>query len=194
MLEASALAKANIRGEYQYPHRGVFAPWALFRPPSGPRAYRFVFPTLLVASEAGRELYLFDVPTASLSKTIPIPQQGLIPDAVAIDGSPIILYVELGTRHVFVCTKCNVLVIPRDWRPGIETGTRNVVLDFPTMDPVLGRTEVVCRYAAILNPVSETRAVMRRLEAVAQYAPEDTPPVPPVPRIQDFTAGKLPFL
>lgn len=181
-----------ISGE-GYPRRGVFKPWALFRPPNNPRAYRFVYPTLLVASEAGKEVYLFDAPSASLVKTLPIPQDNLPPGAYALDGTLIILYVELGPRHVFVCTKCNVLIISRNWEPGADT--RSVTLDFPTMDPSFRVSDLVRRYAARLAPAphSELNDGMRKYIATApSYPTESTALVRIGPHLQEFTAGKQP--
>ncbi|KAI5117611.1 hypothetical protein M0805_001211 [Coniferiporia weirii] len=130
----------------EFPRRGSFAPWALFIPPYNPRAYRFVYPTLLVGSEEGEELYLFDVPSASLVQTIPIPRESLPPAAFTPEGTVCILYVELGPRHVFVCTMHGVLILPRDWSH--EPGARNVCFDFPTVDPNLRVPQLICHYAA----------------------------------------------
>lgn len=172
--------------------RGVFAPWALFHPPHNPRAYRFVYPTLLVASDVGRELYLFDVPSASLIKTIPIPQHGLPPDAFQSDGTLIILYVEIGLRHVFVCTRSNVLIIPRDWNPSEPEYACS--LDFPTNDPDMRILDFVRHSAARLVLPEDKNYSNDSMTRLALRFPNDDGSsnalVSLSPRVQEFCAGK----
>ena len=173
------------------PRRGVFAPWALFRPPNNPRAYRFVYPTLLVASDVGRELYLFDVPSATLTKTIPIPLQGLPRDAFQSDGTLIILYVEIGPRHVFVCTRCNVLIIPRDLESSEDDYACS--LDFPTNDPELRILDIVRHYAArLVLPQVKHKSNARMTRLVLNYPnerEESTALLSLSPHMQEFCAG-----
>ncbi|KAH8110954.1 hypothetical protein DFH11DRAFT_1690590 [Phellopilus nigrolimitatus] len=129
----------------EFPRRGTFAPWALFTPPNNPRAYRFVYPTLLIGSEDGQELYLFDVPSARLEKIIPIPAEDDV-----LDLGVHISYVELGARHVFVCSPDSVLIIPRS--RSSERGAQSVHLNFPSADPGLRIPQLVRHYAARLVP------------------------------------------
>ncbi|THH20205.1 hypothetical protein EUX98_g8626 [Antrodiella citrinella] len=75
--------------------RGHFKPWALLRSPEWGRAFRFVYPTLLVGSFS--KAYLFDVESGSLVQTVENTQQ--------VDGVPLgeIHYVEVSDQHVFIC-------------------------------------------------------------------------------------------
>jgi hypothetical protein len=58
--------------------------------PEFTRAFRFVYPALLVAT--GNSAYVWDIPTATLVQTIP---------ETGLNGG--ISYVELSSRHVFIC-------------------------------------------------------------------------------------------
>lgn len=75
--------------------RGHFKPWALLRSPEWGRAFRFVYPTLLVGSFS--KAYLFDVESGLLVQTVENTQQ--------VDGVPLgeIHYVEVSALHVFIC-------------------------------------------------------------------------------------------
>lgn len=73
-------------------------------------AYRFVFPTLLVGSEMGRELYLFDIPSATLIQIISLTSYPPVYNSISFG----INYVELGARHAFVCTNQGLLIAPRE--------------------------------------------------------------------------------
>jgi len=85
--------------------RGEFEPWALLRSPEWGRAFRFVYPTLLVGSFL--KAYLFDVESAQLIQTIENTQQ--------IDGEPLgeIHYVEVNDRHVFICGSVELRIFNR---------------------------------------------------------------------------------
>lgn len=50
------------------PTRGEFAPWALLHPPTFTRAYRFVYPILLVVSMT--KAFLYDVRTGVMVQEI----------------------------------------------------------------------------------------------------------------------------
>lgn len=73
--------------------RGHFKPWALLQSPIRTRAFRFVYPTLLVSGHL--KALLFDVPSGELSQTIS--SEEVLP---SIGG---VCYVELSQRHVFIC-------------------------------------------------------------------------------------------
>lgn len=86
--------------------RGAFVPWTAISPPDSVRALRLVHSTLLVASASAQEAYLFDVFSGRLKQTISF--QSLCDAPVEVN------YVELGSRHIFVCTMHDVLVYPLD--------------------------------------------------------------------------------
>lgn len=75
--------------------RGRFRPWALLVAPESTRAFRFVYPTLVVLSDT--TAYLWDVRTGLISQTIPDIQK----NATRTLGS--VNYVEVSDRHVFIC-------------------------------------------------------------------------------------------
>ena len=80
---------AGISGEDK---RGCFKPWALLRIPELGRAYRFVYPTLLVVSLF--RAYLYNAVEGKLTQTI----------ETAADGDDrSIHYVEVNNEYVFVC-------------------------------------------------------------------------------------------
>lgn len=69
-----------------------FGPWALLVLPDL-QAFRFIFPTLLVASV--NQAFLWDLTTRRLSMTILNTQRTFIPQAIT--------YVELSEHLVFIC-------------------------------------------------------------------------------------------
>lgn len=75
---------------------GHFTPWAMLQIPEQTSAYRFVYPTLLVAG--WNTVYLFDVRSGELVQTIRETQQL----GVLAPLGPL-TYVELSARHAFVC-------------------------------------------------------------------------------------------
>lgn len=85
--------------------RGHFKPWALLRSAEWGRAFRFVYPTLLVGSLS--KAYLFDVVSARLVQTIENTQ--------LIDGNSLgeIHYVEVNDRHVFICGSIELHIFER---------------------------------------------------------------------------------
>lgn len=76
--------------------RGQFKPWALLQTPEWGRAFRFVYPILLVS--AMNRAYLYDVESANLVQTIQDTQMN-------IDGIPLgdINYVEINDSLVIIC-------------------------------------------------------------------------------------------
>ncbi|KAF8148668.1 hypothetical protein B0H34DRAFT_736501 [Crassisporium funariophilum] len=79
---------------------GQFQPWALLRMPEPTRAYRFVYPTLLVSSF--QHVYLWDIPSGKLIQTLDDIQNLSAPDAQPDVGLGSIKYVEMSSRHVFL--------------------------------------------------------------------------------------------
>ncbi|KAF8632726.1 hypothetical protein AX15_001722 [Amanita polypyramis BW_CC] len=84
--------------------KGHFVPWALLRPPTSTRAFRFVYPILLVASFVS--VYLYDVRTGVLVQEIRDIQhtEGVTPPPPP--PPPILgelFYVEHSPHHIFVC-------------------------------------------------------------------------------------------
>ncbi|KAI0090764.1 hypothetical protein BDY19DRAFT_992179 [Irpex rosettiformis] len=81
---------------YMPTSKGHFKPWAILNPPESGRAFRFVYPTLLVANM--NMAWLFDVERCELVKTISDIQR-------LVSGSFLgtINYVELSERYAFVC-------------------------------------------------------------------------------------------
>ncbi|CAL1711315.1 unnamed protein product [Somion occarium] len=82
--------------------RGHFKPWALLNTPEWGRAFRFVYPTLLVASMT--KSYLYDVVYGRLVQTIEHSPDGNIED---------INYVELNDQYVFICTADHLRIYSR---------------------------------------------------------------------------------
>ncbi|TFK33146.1 hypothetical protein BDQ12DRAFT_700895 [Crucibulum laeve] len=87
--------------------RGRFKPWALLQMPEITRAYRFVYPTLLVA--AFTRVFLWDIRTGSHFQTIEDIQ--LTPGGGWGLGE--LNYVEVSPRHVFVCGEHAIRVFDR---------------------------------------------------------------------------------
>lgn len=70
------------------------------------RALRLVNSTLLVTSAIAQEAYLYDVISGRHKQTISFRD--------SYDSPVLVNYVELGSRHIFVCTVQDVLVYPLD--------------------------------------------------------------------------------
>ena len=181
MLDIASQARDS---DLPYPRRGHFAPWALFTPSQPPRAYRFVHPTLLVGSERGQELYLFDAPSASLINTIPLPP------SLQIN----ILYVEIGARHAFVCTPHHVLIFSRDWNhDGNADNLHSIFLKFPSPDPELPSPRLSRHNAARLKRI-ESGSIYKSRYIVCAPEPESPQANSAVSRqpemLHEFTAGR----
>ena len=86
---------------------GVFAPFCTLQTPRPTRATRFVYPTLAVVTGDGRNAYLYDIPSATLTQTINIyPAESTVTEDVR--------YVEISARHVFICTVVGLRIISRE--------------------------------------------------------------------------------
>jgi len=117
--------------------RGHFKPWAMLRMPTPTRAYRFVYPTLLVASED--EAYIWDIPSATLSQ--------IIHDTRMEGELKEINYVELSARYVFLCREDVLRIFSR------ENGC--FVIDIPlTTTPTADWKYSLGNQEAITNPTA----------------------------------------
>ncbi|KAH8087855.1 hypothetical protein BXZ70DRAFT_1067649 [Cristinia sonorae] len=76
--------------------RGHFRPWALLHCPEWGRAFRFVYPTLLVGSF--NKAYFYNVESAQVIQVIEDTQQ-------IVDGNFMgdLYYVEVNTQHALIC-------------------------------------------------------------------------------------------
>jgi hypothetical protein len=75
------------------PRRGVFAPWGVLQLSLAVRCYRFVYPDMLLAAPRTADVY--DVRTMTLVRTLGETQAQM--------GNMHLRYVDLNTRHVFIC-------------------------------------------------------------------------------------------
>lgn len=92
-MYAAAVAAAAHRSSAP---RGHFKPWALIQMPDFGRAFRFVYPTLLVAAED--QAFLWDIPTARHIATI-----SDIQTRIGNSSLGRITYVEVNDRYVVIC-------------------------------------------------------------------------------------------
>lgn len=146
---------AALRASYFHPNdsdRGRFRPWALLHMPTITHAFRFVYPTLLVASQ--NEAYLFDIPTGTLVQTIDI-------SAPSPHGLRELSYVELSAEHVFICWKFAINIFSR--RDG------SLVLNIPIRDAQdIGMLLTVDTHQFPTSP-GVPNAAIAPLEAVSRY-------------------------
>ncbi|KAK2461349.1 hypothetical protein APHAL10511_006634 [Amanita phalloides] len=95
--------------------RGHFVPWVLLRPDDHTRAFRFVYPILLVASFT--TAYLYDVRTGSLAQEIQNLQLGQLleddDDEFTEPSLGELSYVEHCSRYVFICGETCLRVFSR---------------------------------------------------------------------------------
>ncbi|TDL20553.1 hypothetical protein BD410DRAFT_790777 [Rickenella mellea] len=124
-LHPTQIAASQHEIQYRDPSgQGCFSPWAHLCPPTDMRAYRFVYPTLLVASFIGHAMYLFDIPSATLIQSVLLEEHRFFTEPDAL-----LTYVELGARHIFVCTAHGILIVPR------SNPTISAVVEFPGDEP-----------------------------------------------------------
>ncbi|KAI0359683.1 hypothetical protein OH77DRAFT_1518061 [Trametes cingulata] len=114
--------------------RGHFRPWALIETPEFGRAYRFVYPGLLVSGL--RKAYVWDVRTGELILEL----ENVQGDTPVGD----INYVELSAKHVFVCSSSALRVFSRE--------NRSLILEIPSYQLV---------YSDVRLAVKLDRAVAR---------------------------------
>ncbi|KAK1226734.1 hypothetical protein PQX77_010278 [Marasmius sp. AFHP31] len=127
-LSVSLVAAAEYT--HTYP-RGHFVPHALLQMPRRTRAFRFVYPTLLVGGFD--HAFCFDVPSRQLAQTVNPTQTPTIKaheeqsaDSQGTTLQPLgeLNYVEVSRRHVFICGGNSLRVFSR------ETG--GCVFDLPS--------------------------------------------------------------
>ncbi|KAJ7201353.1 hypothetical protein GGX14DRAFT_371259 [Mycena pura] len=111
--DAQRLISLEAARAYPSSTRGHFRPWALLKPPSYTRAFRFVYPTLIAAAECFL-CFLWDIPTGSLVQTIEDTERS------PAGGGPDLLadvnYVEISAQpdgHAFVCSSTGLRVFSR---------------------------------------------------------------------------------
>ncbi|KAG9223420.1 hypothetical protein PLEOSDRAFT_1081654 [Pleurotus ostreatus PC15] len=93
---------------FYHSSRAVFRPWLLLQMPIHTRAYRFVYPSLLVSGTD--QAFIFDVLTGARVQLI-----NDLQDANAQgDGLDDINYVDVNVRHVFVCCESVLKVFSRE--------------------------------------------------------------------------------
>ncbi|THU81561.1 hypothetical protein K435DRAFT_784958 [Dendrothele bispora CBS 962.96] len=108
--QIAASERAFLQHESTYP-RGHFKPWALFILPRPTRAFRFVYPTLLVRST--NEFFLWDVRSRDLVQNIPSRQNPTYATVTAQELIAHLSHVEVSKKHVFVCSVSALLVFSR---------------------------------------------------------------------------------
>ncbi|OSC99830.1 hypothetical protein PYCCODRAFT_1437984 [Trametes coccinea BRFM310] len=105
--EASQITEwqaASSRHRWPRAPHGHFRPWRLINTPEFGRAYRFVYPCLLVSGL--RKAYVWDVRTGQLVLEL----ENVQGDSPAGD----INYVELSASHVFICSSSALRVFSRE--------------------------------------------------------------------------------
>ncbi|KAG8910903.1 hypothetical protein FRC01_006059 [Tulasnella sp. 417] len=107
IFDEDSLSRRSRDPPPSLPRRGVYLPFALLNPPARTRASRFVYPHLLLASEASRKAYIWDIPTSSLIQTIEISPP---PQPETLGLPEVIYYVELNQEFVFVCWSFSLVV------------------------------------------------------------------------------------
>ena len=96
-------ASDYARGRHQeHNERGHFRPWSLITLPEPTWAFRFVYPTLITAGL--HHAYLYNVCTRELVQVI----DGITEQDMTIH------YVDLSSRHVFICHQDGVRIFSRE--------------------------------------------------------------------------------
>ncbi|ESK83113.1 hypothetical protein Moror_6045, partial [Moniliophthora roreri MCA 2997] len=142
-LTHNKISLPHLTAAAEYAHtypRGHFVPHALLQFPRPTRAFRFVYPTLLVGG--WDEAYCLDVPTRTLAQTISGTQEPTVPiNSSEDDDENIVLeplgeinYVEVSAKHVFICGSNTLRIFDR------QSGA--CVLDMPSTRRHYGRRVV----------------------------------------------------
>ncbi|KAF8325348.1 hypothetical protein F5887DRAFT_1019634 [Amanita rubescens] len=104
-----------VSEQQRSPRYGKFTPWALLHPPTPTRAFRFIYPTLLVVSFA--RAYMYDVRTGKLVQVIDNLQTAQPILSVSLTGAPTFLghlnYVDHSPQHLFICGEGSLRVFSR---------------------------------------------------------------------------------
>lgn len=108
--------------------RGVYVPYRILRNPVPTRAYRFIFPELLVASQRFCTAHIWNVVTGEITEIYSLvsglmynphpadPDEDEDEDGEELDGdgSRSINYVDFSPNHLFVCFGRKLVVYRRD--------------------------------------------------------------------------------
>ena len=97
---------------------GYFKPWAVLHMPEPTSAYRFVYPTLIVA--AYDRAYLWDIPSGKLIQTME-GFQLIISDNGSNHYLQAIVNVEISERHVFIAGQLYLRVFYRETGKSVLT-------------------------------------------------------------------------
>ena len=88
---------------------GHFRPWALLNMPQFGRAFRLVYPTLLIASID--KAYLWNIVTAEIEQIITIIAPDEMEDVFSTVGQ--LRYVDVDARYVFICSTHSLRIFDR---------------------------------------------------------------------------------
>lgn len=148
--------------------RGHFRPWALLETAEFGRAFRFVYPTLLVSGV--RKAYLWNVVSATLEGEVDNVQGG----GAGADGD--INYVELSRAHVFVCSTSALRIFSR-----AEGG--RLIYEIPSyqlvysdirmavqLDPALARQKVASPSEGVVLPAEPTMSTALYTASYAEFS------------------------
>ena len=126
-------ASDYARGRHQeYDERGHFRPWSLITLTELTWAFRFVYPTLIIAGL--HHAYLYNVCTMELVQVI---------DGITEQDMKI-YYVDLSSRHVFICHQHGVRIFSREsgllvMNISYEYGRRCTQVDLPFSNLILSK-------------------------------------------------------
>ena len=123
-------SSSSINPSLSLPRRGAYLPFAILENPQPIKAFRFVYPYLLLGSPMMEQAFIWDVPHAKLLQTVDVPPPP--PPAYFQDEDDVQLfnYVELSNEFIFVCWTAGLRVYR--WKvtgPGQTIG--EVVFEYP---------------------------------------------------------------
>ena len=110
------------------PRRGTYLPFTILKNPQPVKAFRFVYPYLLLVSHVSKQAFIWDVPRAVLLEIVNIP-----PPQGSSDGqgdAQVLSAVEISDEHVFVCWT-NALCVYRWKVNGPDQAVGDVEFTFP---------------------------------------------------------------
>lgn len=161
---------------FYHSSRALFRPWLLLQMPIHTRAYRFVYPSLLVSGTD--QAFIFDVLTGAQVQLI-----GDLQDVNAHgDALDDINYVDVNVRHVFVCCESVLKVFSRD--------TGRCVLDIASDQVYYGDQQFTLVYTPPGNGSGHPQSEL--VQCNAQKAIDTT--VPAESQFDQFVACALPPL
>ncbi|PIL33399.1 hypothetical protein GSI_04020 [Ganoderma sinense ZZ0214-1] len=162
-LDACATAESAFKGSSP---RGHFRPWALIETAEFGRAFRFVYPTLLVSGL--RRAYLWNVVTATLELEVDNVQGNA--------GGGDINYVELSHAHVFVCSTSALRIFSRaeGGRMIYEIPSYQLVYSDIRMaiqlDPALARQKLASHSEGVTLPAEPTMSTALYTASYAEFS------------------------